>query len=318
MRAAFIRALITLAEGDPRVALLTGDLGFMVVEPFIDQFPDRFWNVGVAEQNMVGIATGLAEAGYVPFVYSIASFAVLRPYEFIRNGPIAHRLPVRVVGAGGGFEYGLAGPTHHAIEDVAVLRPHPGIAVFTPADHRQADAAVAATAVVDGPVYLRIGKDDHRSVPGLGAQFGLGRAHTVRDGPDVAVVAMGAIATEAVSAADALAAADGIESTVVVVSCINPPPISDLVDVLARHDRVMTVEAHSTTGGLGSLVCEIVAERRLGCQVVRCGIAEISDPHGGSEAYLNDRHGISARALAETARRIVAIPLVRREPVARG
>src|SRR5881296_3546916 len=102
MRGAFVRTLVELADEDRRVALLTGDLGYMALEPFAERFPDRFFNVGVAEQNMVGIATGLAEAGYVPYVYSIATFATLRPYEFIRNGPVHQRLPVRVVGVGGG------------------------------------------------------------------------------------------------------------------------------------------------------------------------------------------------------------------------
>src|SRR5579864_4783610 len=113
MRQRFIRTLIDLAAADSRVVLLTGDLGYTVVEPFNERFPDRFFNLGVAEQNMVGVATGLAEAGYIPFVYSIATFASLRPFEFIRNGPVAHRLPVRIVGIGMGFEYGHDGPTHH-------------------------------------------------------------------------------------------------------------------------------------------------------------------------------------------------------------
>src|SRR5687767_3231911 len=110
MRVGFIQELIDLASKDERVMLLTGDLGWSVIEPFADRFPERFLNVGVAEQNMLAIATGLAEAGRVPFVYSIATFASLRPYEFIRNGPVLHGLPVRVVGVGGGFEYGSAGP----------------------------------------------------------------------------------------------------------------------------------------------------------------------------------------------------------------
>src|SRR3712207_7785086 len=114
MRLEFIKTLLEMAEEDARILLLTGDLGFLVLEPFRDRFPDRFFNVGVAEQNMVGLATGLAEAGFVPFTYSIATFAALRPYEFIRNGPVLHRLPVRMVGVGGGFDFGYNGLTHSA------------------------------------------------------------------------------------------------------------------------------------------------------------------------------------------------------------
>src|SRR5438093_2400618 len=137
MRRAFVNTLVELAERDPRILLLTGDLGYLALEPFSERFPDRFFNVGVAEQNMVGLATGLAEAGYIPFCYSIVTFASLRPYEFIRNGPILHQLPVRVVGVGGGVEYGHNGATHYGLEDVGVMRVQPGISVIAPADAQQ-------------------------------------------------------------------------------------------------------------------------------------------------------------------------------------
>ncbi|HEY9713765.1 MAG TPA: transketolase, partial [Chroococcales cyanobacterium] len=117
MRGAFARTLTELAAQDSRIYLLTGDLGYMALEPFKEKFPDRFINVGVAEQNMVGIATGLAEAGLIPVCYSIVTFASLRPYEFIRNGPILHQLPVRIAGVGGGVEYGHNGATHYGLED---------------------------------------------------------------------------------------------------------------------------------------------------------------------------------------------------------
>ena len=176
MRAAFTRTLCEIAELDPRVLLLTGDLGYSVLEPFRDRFPDRFLNAGVAEQNMVGVATGLADAGYVPFVYSIATFASMRPYEFLRDGPILHGLPVRIVGVGGGFEYGHAGPTHYALEDVAIMRTQPGLTCIAPADHQQARSALLATRDVPGPIYYRLGKDDRTTVPGLDGRFALGRA----------------------------------------------------------------------------------------------------------------------------------------------
>src|SRR5215813_9108674 len=130
MRGAFVRTLAEIAAGDDRILLLTGDLGYMALEPFSERFPERFLNVGVAEQNMVGTATGLAEAGFIPFVYSIVTFATLRPYEFIRNGPILHRLPVRIVGVGGGMEYGHNGLSHYGLEDIAVMRAQPGISIF--------------------------------------------------------------------------------------------------------------------------------------------------------------------------------------------
>src|SRR5919199_236251 len=153
MRLEFVKTLVEMAAEDARILLLTGDLGYLVLEPFRERFPERFFNVGVAEQNMVGLATGLAEAGFLPFTYSIATFASLRPYEFIRNGPILHQLPVRIVGVGGGFEYGHAGPTHHGLEDVGIMRVQPGITLISPADHEQARAAMLSTWDVPGPVY---------------------------------------------------------------------------------------------------------------------------------------------------------------------
>lgn len=250
MRGAFIRTLTDLAAEDPRIVLLTGDLGFMVVETFAERFPDRFFNVGVAEQDMIGVATGLAQAGYLPFTYSIATFASLRPYEFIRNGPVHHRLPVRMVGVGGGFEYGNAGPTHHALEDLAVMRALPGLTLIAPADHEQTASALRATWDLPGPVYFRLGKDDHYAVPGLNGRFALGEAHAVRMDPGrVVIVALGAITREAVNAASLLSRR-GLECGVVVVSSVNPAPWSDLLEAFSAAELVVTVEAHSVVGGL--------------------------------------------------------------------
>lgn len=302
MRAAFVRVLADLAEMDERVLLLTGDLGFMALEPFADRFPDRFFNVGVAEQNMIGLATGLAEAGYIPFVYSIVTFAALRPYEFIRNGPVHHQLPVRIVGMGGGFEYGQGGPTHHGLEDVAVMRAQAGLRVLAPADHQQAATAMRTTWDLPGPTYIRLGKNDHSLVEGLGGRFRLGRAERVREGTDLVIVSMGAISVEAAAAADVLAD-EGIECRLVVVASVSPAPIEDLAEELRPFRTALTIEAHSVVGGLGSLVCEVVAEGGLGCRVVRCGVRSESNGRGGSESYLHGVHGISRTALVETARR---------------
>ena len=298
MRAPFIRELVAIAEQDERIVLLTGDLGFMVIEPFSDRFPDRFFNVGIAEQNLVGVATGLAEAGYVPFVYSIATFATLRPYEFIRNGPVGHRLPVRIVGIGGGFDYGSAGSTHHSVEDLGVMRLLDGLTVLAPGDHEQAVTALRATYDLPGPVYYRLGKDEKRTVSRLDGAFRLGRAETVRRGEDVALIATGAIAVEAAEAADLLVTA-GIDATVIVVGCIDPAPTDDLLDALSSVDVAVTVEAHSRTGGLGSLVAEIVTSAGLGCWVQRLGI-ERSNGRNGSDAFLLDRGGLSPASIAAT------------------
>jgi transketolase len=301
VRRAVVSTLVELADADPRIVLLTGDLGFMALEPFAQRFPDRFFNVGVAEQNMIGIATGLAASGLIPFVYSIATFASLRPYEFIRNGPVRHHLPVRILGIGGGFEYGPAGPTHHALEDVAVMRAQPGMAVMVPADAAQAAAVLRATWDRPGPVYYRLGKRDAPEVPGLNGAFEVGRLQAVRDGSDVAFVTLGPLATEAVAAARLLEST-GISCAVLALTSVSPAPIGDLRSWLARVALAVTAEAHYCSGGIGSLVAEVIAEASLPCRLVRCGVWSGPGPLTGSEAWLNSQHGLTAEHLAGVVR----------------
>jgi transketolase len=303
MRRAFVESLVRLAEDDPRVVLLTGDLGFFAIEPFIERFPDRFFNAGVAEQNMVGMATGLAEAGYVPFVYSIATFAVLRPYEFIRNGPVLHHLPVRIVGIGAGVDYGHNGITHYALEDVAVLRPLPGLSIIAPADDLQTDAAVRATRDLPGPAYLRLAKEGP-AIAGLDGRFELGRAHVLGDGADIALVALGNMTGAAIETQRVLAEQD-IAARVVVVSSVTPAPVDDLVDALRDVPFALTIESHYVDGGVGSLVAEVIAEHGLRARLTRAGIRRMPAGETGTSGFVLDRHGLSPEALARSARQLV-------------
>ncbi len=284
---------------------MTGDLGFMALEPFSGAYPDRFINVGVAEQNMIGIACGLAEAGFLPFCYSIATFASMRGYEFMRNAAAIHRLPVRIVGVGGGFEYGSAGLSHHSLEDVGVMRIQPNITVIAPADHRQALTALRETWDLTGPIYYRIGKDDRREVPGLDGQFELGRVHVIGSGTDLLFLSMGAVSAEVAAAVEKLSAR-GLRSTLGIVSTLNPPPAADLVDLLSQFPVAITVEAHQLTGGLGSLVCEGVAENAIPCRVLRRGASGPPSGVTGSEAFLNRRHGLDCDSLVAAAVHAVA------------
>lgn len=300
MRKALIATLCELAERDPRVLFLTADLGYTVVEPFADRFPDRFFNVGVSEQNMIGMATGLAEGGFIPYVYSIATFSALRPYEFIRNGPVLQHLPVRIVGVGGGFDYAPAGPTHYALEDVGALRMLPGLSVLTPADFNQCRSALLATHGQSGPAYFRLGKDETYSVPGLDGRFEAGRLHVVREGRDMLLLAMGPSTATALQAAEALAAS-GVESTVAVVSCISPAPEEDLRALLARFPCAVTAESHYAVGGLGSLACEVAAGNGIPCRVVRCGVTRSPSGIQGNQDFMQKLHGISTEHLVAAA-----------------
>jgi transketolase len=301
MRKAFFDTLVELAHHDERIFLLTADLGYMALEPFADTFPKRFLNVGVAEQNMVGLATGLAEAGYIPFTYTIAPFSVLRPYEFIRNGPIYHQLPVRIVGIGGGIEYSKDGISHYGIDDIGVLRVQPGITILTPADYEQASTALSATWNLPGPIYYRLSKDDKSVVKEMNGHFELGRAQIIDKGKDVLIIALGSIAHEAVKATDILRQ-HGIFSTIMIVSCVSPPPISDILDNISRFKLVVTVEAHYIIGGLGSLVSEIIAEHGLKCPLIKCGIRNTPNGLCGSQNFVYDMHGLTGERIAEVVR----------------
>ena len=301
MRRAFVTALAELADSDPRVLLLTGDLGFMAVEPFAERHPDRFINVGVAEQNMVGMATGLAEAGYVPFVYSIATFAALRSYEFIRNGPVLHDLPVRIVGVGPGLDYGPNGITHWALEDVAVLRPLPGLAVIAPADDPQTASAVAATSDAPGPGLPAPGAHgpgDRRARRSLRAGprararrrrrrcAGRAREHGLDRRGDAVACSPRAAWPRASSSSPACA----------------PRPTHDLVAALAGVPLAISVESHYVDGGLGSLTAEVVAENGLATRLVRAGVRRSpAGETGGARVPAR-----SARPLAACARALGA------------
>jgi transketolase len=300
LRKAFIQSLIEIAGLDERVMLITGDLGYMVIEEFAGKFPGRFLNAGVAEQNMVGIATGLAEAGYIPFVYSIVNFSALRPYEVFRNGPVIHRLPVRLIGVGGGLEYSNNGATHYGLEDIGIMRVQNGLQIIAPADSQQTRSALLATWDLPGPIYYRLGKDENVLVPGLDGRFDLHSVQLVRRGNDVLFLTLGNIAGEALEAAQDLAAR-GIETTVAVVPSLNPGPVDDLIRLLRDFPLALTVEAHFINGGLGSLISEVIAENSIATRLVRCGIRTVPDGITGSQKFLYRKFLISGDALANQA-----------------
>ena len=300
MRKAFIDALIDLAAADERVVLLTGDLGYMVMEPFRARFPDRFINVGVAEQNMIGLATGMAEGGLRPYTYSIATFAALRPFEFIRNGPVQHHLPVRMVGMGMGFEYGHGGPSHYALEDIGALRTLPGLTIVIPADSPQTTTALHKTRDLPGPVYYSLGKDDRALVPGLDGRFDLGRVQVVSGGDDIAIVVMGSIAQEAVEAAKLLAT-HGVRTAVIVVSNFNPDPAEELAELLSQFRHVISVEAQTISGGLGACVAMQIASCGLECRLHALAVRSSPDGTTGSPADRWRKHGLDRMSIVDTA-----------------
>lgn len=296
MRKAFVAALGELMDQHPSIVLLTADLGYGVLEPLFEAHPDRVINVGVAEQSMAGMAAGLAQAGCIPFVYSIATFATLRGYEFIRDGAVVHGLPVRIIGIGGGFEYGAAGISHYALEDLAVMRAQPGMSVIAPADSAQAVAALRATWDLPGPVYYRIGKSDAEPLAEVGSAFRLGHVHVVARGRDVALLSTGAITREMLQARRELEEA-GVSCVAAVVGCLAPSPTDGIADVLRGVALAVTVESHYVTGGLGSLVAETIADRGLGCRLLRIAVPSTPHTFSGGQAYMERRFGLDAHSI---------------------
>jgi len=292
MRNAFIKRLTELAKTDERIMLLTADLGFSVVEPFAQNFPDRFYNMGVSEQNMVGVATGLAKDGFIPFIYSIAPFAVSRPYEFIKNGPVLHNLPVRFVAIGAGFEYGNLGTTHHLIEDVALFRTWPNVMFVAPADSNHAVMALDKTYNHSSPIYYRIGKNDKTVINGINS-FETDKIQLIKSDGNILILSLGSIATEAQNAVKILSERN-IDISFGIIPTFTSNLQKNLTDLLKEYKAVITVEAHYLNGGMGSFVAEIIAENNINCTLRRLAIRNLSDGIYGSESYMHKKNKISS------------------------
>jgi len=299
-----MRTLTELASEDERIILVTGDLGWGTVDRFARQFPERFLNVGVAEQNMAGLATGLARDGRIPYLYSIATFSTMRCYEQFRNGAVLHNLPVRLIGIGGGFSYGHAGPTHYALEDLSILRTQPAVTVIAPADQSQTRSALLAMADHPGPVYFRIDKNERPSLPGLSGRFTLGRPEHIRTGFDVLLLSTGSVTYDVLKAADQLGSA-GLSTGVAVMAHLPFEPTADLRSLLADYPAVVTVEEGSTAGGLGTLAAETIARGELRCRLVPLGVARPLPPLTGSTTYMRRLVGLAPDSIAREATALI-------------
>lgn len=305
MRKAFVSSLIEIAKNDDRIILLTADLGFMVLESFQEQFPDRFYNVGVMEQNMVALATGLAMQGYIPFVYSIATFATLRCYEFIRNGPVVHNLPVRIVGVGTGVDYSFDGLSHYALEDIGVLRTLPSLTIVSPADSKQAANALQQTWDHPGPVYYRISKNDALSVVGLDGSYHHAEIELLCSGKDAVLLTTGSVTQEVLQAAKRLRE-HKIYVSVAVISTLQPFPTKDVQLLLSGYAHAFSFEPHGVSGGLGSLLSEVIADNKLGCQLIRTGISYRPKQVLGSQSFLHNANSLDVDGVVTIVEKVLA------------
>lgn len=298
MRTAFINTLCELAERDKTVWLLNGDLGYTVVEPFAERYPDRYVNCGVAEQNMSGMAAGLALSGKHVFTYSIANFPTLRCLEQIRNDICYHNASVTIVAVGGGYSYGSLGYTHHGIEDLAIMSVLPKMRVIAPGDPVETRLALGEIVADPGPTYLRLGKAGEPIVHATPPDFRLGRAIKVREGSELTVIATGAMLNPAVAAVDTLRAR-GIAVRVLSMHTVKPID-SDAVCAAARETGgILTVEEHRVDGGLGSRVADVLIAARAAVPMRKIGVAADTIQGTGSADFLRASMGSINQALEE-------------------
>jgi transketolase len=286
MRNAFISALVDAALADPTVWLLNADLGFSVLEPFAERFPDRYLNVGVAEQNMVGIAAGLALSGFKPFIYSIANFPTQRCLEQIRVDVCYHDAPVTVVAVGGGFAYGSQGYTHHAIEDLAVMRALPGMRVVAPSDPVETVAFVHEFVRNPGPSYLRLGRGGEPTLH----EKSFSKAPTgpvrMREGNTVVLVSTGAVLAQVLAAADHLSD-EGIDARVISLPMLKPLDEAALLTEILGAQLIVTIEEHSLIGGLRDTVAPLLASRANSPRMMAFGVID-----GISKGIILDQLGM--------------------------
>lgn len=280
--------LVDAGRENALIVALTADLGNSTkIGRFKAAYPERYFNVGIAEQNLMAVAAGLAATGFTPVVCSYATFATLRAAEFVRTDIGYGARNVKIVGTLAGVAYGQGGPTHHSVEDLAIMRGIPGMVVLAPADGQEMGAALLAALEHVGPVYLRVGRGVEPDLPALrGQPFEIGKARELAAGSDVAVLAIGPCVHEALRAARR-AARHGVGVRVLNMTSIKPLDRAAVLAAVREVGRIITVEDHSIVGGLGSAVAEVVAESGQGCAFRRLGHLDTFLPMGVPEDLMH-------------------------------
>lgn len=297
MRNAFADELTKIAADDPRVILLSGDIGNKLFDKFKDQSDVRFYNCGVAEANMIGVAAGMALSGLRPFVYTITPFTTTRCFEQIRVDACYHRVPVVIVGTGSGLSYAELGPTHHSLEDMAILRTLPNMRVLAPCDSTELRLALRAVLQDDNPAYIRIGKKGEPDIYKEPPPFKIGEAIVIRPGNDIALLSTGTMMSEAIKAADQLAA-HGISAEVTSFHTVKPLDSAYLAQAGQRFHLLVTVEEHSRVGGFGSAVAEWYVAQRQSVPLMGFATEDTFMHEVGTQEYARRKFGLTADNMA--------------------
>ena len=301
MRNSFIEELSKIALTDDKVFLIVGDLGFGVVEGFEEKFPDQFLNAGVAEQNMMGMAAGLASAGYKVFVYSIGNFPTFRCLEQIRNDVCYHSLNVTIVSIGAGLSYGPLGYSHHAIDDIGIMRALPGMTIYSPADPIETKIALKASLSCDTPKYFRLGKSGESNIFDK-SQSNFPDWSEVWKGDDLLILTSGSIIIEAIEAAQTLKAF-GINISVVSIPILKPFMLDK--ELIKSFKNIIVLEEHSIVGGLGSIILEQVALNRMNSIITVLGLPDNVSHELGSQKYLRTFYKIDSANIVALVKRLI-------------
>jgi transketolase len=302
MRNAFADELTRLARVDPRLVLLSGDIGNKLFDKFKAVDESRFYNCGVAEANMMGVAAGLALSGLRPFVYTITPFTTTRCFEQIRVDACYHHVPVVIVGTGSGLSYAELGPTHHSLEDMAILRTLPGMRVLAPCDVTELRLALRAVLNDDSPAYIRIGKKGEPAIHSSPPEFTIGKAIVVRPGDSVGLLCAGNMMADTLKAAEMLTA-QGVSAEVASFHTVKPLDIGYLQQAASRFRLVATIEEHGCIGGFGSAVAEWRAHANVSLPQLIFGTGDEFMHEVGSQAYARNKYGLTADNIA---RRVLA------------
>ena len=281
--------LTDLGKQHPEIVGLSADLAKSTkIGTFGDAYPDRFFNFGIAEQNMFGAAAGLAKAGLTPFVSTMSAFASMRACEFVRTDICYQNLNVKIIATHGGMSFGSGGATHHANEDLSIIRAFPNLTVICPADTIETAMAVKKCMEITGPVYIRIGRGfEPRIYESEDYGFEVGKAHELRSGTDLTILATGNTVFHAVQAADIMQERDGLSVRVLNMHTLKPLDEEAVIQALLDTRRLLTVEAHSVIGGLGSAVADVIAASGKGCAFNKLGIPDTFCPHGNPEDLMH-------------------------------
>lgn len=306
MRDTFVRTLIQIAKENKNIELVTGDLGFGVLKPFWETCPDQFTNAGIAEQNMTGLAAGMALTGKTVFTYSIGNFPTLRTLEQIRNDCAYMNANVKIVCVGGGFVYGSLGMSHQATEDIACMRSLPGVRVFAPGDLVEAEEVTKAIVKVPGTCYLRLGRGGEKRVHDDLPNFRVGKAIEIknklyRDGMKVAVFSTGAILDDTFDACEELEKT-GVSFAQYSFPTVKPIDEETIGRMCDEVDYIFTVEEHQITGGFGGAVAEVMAAHGGRAKLVRIGLPNEYCSKVGSQKYLREQFEMDAKGIAKKIR----------------